>query len=77
MGQWYSYSTKCEKNTVAILHVYGARGIFLLFYNDQDTAYEWWEIQMSTFQVIFTYKTISKDLWENDTYTLQKTLIPK
>ena len=23
---------------VAIIHIYGARGIFILFYDDQDTA---------------------------------------
>ena len=38
MGQRYSYSTEWEKNTVAIIHIYGARSIFLLFYDDQDTA---------------------------------------
>ena len=40
MGQWYSYSTKQEKNIVAILHTYGARSIFTLFYDDQDTESE-------------------------------------
>ena len=34
MGQWYSQSKKWEKDTVAILHIYGARAIFLLFYDD-------------------------------------------
>ena len=36
-GQQYPHSKKLEKDTVAILHIYGARSIFLLFYDDQDT----------------------------------------
>ena len=40
MGKWYSYTVEWEKNTVVILHIYGARGIFLLFYDDQDTESE-------------------------------------
>ena len=40
MGQWYPYSKKWEKNVVAIIHIYEARGILLLFYDDQDTASE-------------------------------------
>ena len=40
MGQWYPYSKKWEKITVAILRIHGDRGIFILFYDDQDTASE-------------------------------------
>ena len=39
MGQFCIYSTKWEKNVV-IIHIYGARAIFLLFYEDQDTESE-------------------------------------
>ena len=31
MGQRYAYSTKWEKNVLAIIYIYGARAIFLLF----------------------------------------------
>ena len=31
MGQRYPYYTIWEKNTVVIIHIYGARAIFLLF----------------------------------------------
>ena len=40
MGKWYPYSTKLEKITVVILHIYGDRSNFLLFYDDQNTASE-------------------------------------
>ena len=40
MVKLHSYSTKWEKNTVAILHIYGATAIFLLFYDDHDTESE-------------------------------------
>ena len=41
MGQWYSHSTKWDKYTVVIIHIYGARAIILLFNDDQDTEKEW------------------------------------
>ena len=31
---------KMEENIVVILHIYGARSVFLLFYYDQDTENE-------------------------------------
>ena len=37
IGQQYSYSTIWEKNIVAIIRIYGARAIFLLFCYHQDT----------------------------------------
>ena len=37
MGKLFSYSTRWEKNTVATIHIYGARAIFLLFCDHQDT----------------------------------------
>ena len=49
MGQLYSHSTKWEKDTVVILHIYEARSIFLLFDHDQDTENESWEIEMSPY----------------------------
>ena len=35
---------KMRENTVVILHIYGAKAIFLLFYDDQDTESKQWEI---------------------------------
>ena len=37
MGQRCPYSTKWVLKVVVILHIYGARAIFLLFCNNQDT----------------------------------------
>ena len=37
MGKGYPYYIKGEKETVAIIHTYGATAIFILFYNDQNT----------------------------------------
>ena len=37
MLQLYFHSTKWEKYIVVILHIYGDRAIFLIFYDDQDT----------------------------------------
>ena len=37
MGQQYPYSTRWKKNIVAILHIYGARAIFLVFFDHQET----------------------------------------
>ena len=47
---------------MAIIHIYVTRAIYLLFYDDQDTASEYCEIQTQTFQVIFTHKDIAKAL---------------
>ena len=46
---------KREKDAAVIPHIYVDRAIFLLFYDDQDTASEQWEIQMNTYQIIFTH----------------------
>ena len=35
MGQLYSYYTIREKNIVSIIHIYGARSILILFYDNQ------------------------------------------
>ena len=40
MGQQYPYSIKWVKTVVVILHIYGARAIFLLFCNHQETESE-------------------------------------
>ena len=38
MGKQYLHSTIGKKNIVLILYIYGARAIFLLLYDHQDTA---------------------------------------
>ena len=37
MGQQYPYPTRWVKNIVVLIHIYGARTIFLLFFYHQDT----------------------------------------
>ena len=56
---------------MVILHIHGARAVFVLFYDDQDTEKDLCEIQISTSQLIFTNKNISKALWDNDIHTLK------
>ena len=45
---------------MVILHIYGARAIFLLFFDDQDTESESWEEKMITSKLIFTHKIYIK-----------------
>ena len=40
MGKCHTYSTKLKKNVMVSLHIYGSRGIFLLFKDDNDTVSE-------------------------------------
>ena len=40
MGQQYPYFTRWEDTIAVILHIYGVRDIFLLFFDHQDTASE-------------------------------------
>ena len=40
MGKLYLKKTESENNTLLILHIYGFTGIFLLFYDNQDTVSE-------------------------------------
>ena len=37
VGLLYSYSIRWEQNIVVIINFYGARAIFLLFYDYKDT----------------------------------------
>ena len=41
MGLQYTYTTRREQHIVAILHIYVARDIILLFCDHQDTESEW------------------------------------
>ena len=58
MGQRYPYSTRWEQNMVASNHIYGARAIFLLFCDNQDTEYEPQEIEIGVTGPISTHKNI-------------------
>ena len=40
MGERYSHPTIWEQNIVAFINIYGARAIFTIFYDYQDTEYE-------------------------------------
>ena len=55
----------------AILHIYGSRSILLIFYYHQDSESGSCEMEMSTSQLIFTDKKISKVLWYNDIHTIK------
>ena len=50
VGQLYPYSTTLEKNIVGIIHVYSARSIYLLFYDNPDTKSNSCEMEMSIYQ---------------------------
>ena len=43
---------------MVILHFYGARAIFVLFCNHQDTDYELCEIDIIIYHTIFAHKNI-------------------
>ena len=53
------------------IYIYGARAIFLLFCDHQDTESESHEIEISIYQPIFTQKYSTNALWDNIAYTLQ------
>ena len=55
MGQRYPYSKRREKNIVVVLHIYEARAIFLLFFDNKDIKYEWCEIERSIYKPILTH----------------------
>ena len=40
MSQQYPYSTRLEQNIGAIIHIYWARSILLLFYDNQSNESE-------------------------------------
>ena len=57
--QWYIHSTKCEKILQQLSHFFGARAMFLLFCDHQDTEYAKRKIYFGISQPIFTHKNIS------------------
>ena len=58
MRKLLSYSTIWDKNILVFLHIYGARGISLLFGNHQDTELGSREIGIGVHPSIFTRKNI-------------------
>ena len=40
VGKKYPYSTRCEKNIMGSLHIYGSCAIILLFCDNQDTEFK-------------------------------------
>ena len=56
MGKYPYILYNTGKNIVAILHIYGASAIFLLFYDNQDTGSESQEIGIGVAGPIFTHK---------------------
>ena len=58
MGKQYLYSTRWEQNVVANIHIYVARAIFLLFYDNQDIRYEPQDIYIGVSGPIFKHKNI-------------------
>ena len=66
IGKRYAYSTRWWKNILAIVHIYGAWAISLLFCDHQDTESESQEFKMSISQPIYNHKKIPKALWKND-----------
>ena len=55
---------------MAILHIYGDRGIFLPFYDNQDTESQSLEIGLVKLDQYSSRKTL-KVLWENNIHTQQ------
>ena len=58
MGQKYLYPTIWEQNVVAILHIYRARAISLLFCDHQDTKSESQDKEIDVPRPIFTHNNI-------------------
>ena len=58
-------------NIVVILHINGARAIFLLFFDHQDTESESREMEICVAGPFLTQRKIPNSLWDNDIHTLQ------
>ena len=69
MVQRYPYSTRWEKSIVAIIHIYRALAIFLLFCDHQDTYSESCEMEIGVSELILAQKK-ETSLWDNDIHTL-------
>ena len=54
-GKMISILYRMGENIVVVIHIYGARAVLLLFYDDKNTISTKCEIKMSIYQLIFTY----------------------
>ena len=68
MRQRYPYYIIWEKNIVAIIHCCGARDIFLLLNDNQDTESQSQEIKIDVSGPIFTHKNINASMAQRYTY---------
>ena len=68
MRQLYPYYIISVKNIVAILHIYGARAIFLLFCDQQDTESKSRGTEIGVAGPIFTQKNIEGLMRQQYTY---------
>ena len=56
------------ENVMVLLPIYGARDIFLLFYNHSDTESEWQEMRIGVAGPIFAHKKINRSMRQQYTY---------
>ena len=56
---------------MSVIHIYGARAMFLLFCDHQDTESKSQEMEIGASQPILTQKKTSKTLWGNNIHTLK------
>ena len=56
---------------MAILHIYGALALSLLFCDNQDSESESQETEIGVYGKISSQEKITKTLWDNDIHTLQ------
>ena len=77
MGQLIPYSTRRETNIVTILHLYGARSIFILVCNYKDTQSESCEMIIGVAGPILTHKNIKKSMGKKYPYPtrLEETVV--
>ena len=83
----YINPLKCRrKKIVAIIHIYGARFIFLLFCDHQDTESDYWEMEISVYGKIFTHKNTKRSMvnqypystrWEGNSVSILNIYVDK
>ena len=67
-GPLCTYSTRSVKTTVVVLRIYGARAIFLLFFDHQETESKSCELEISVAGPIFTHKNIKVSMGQRYPY---------
>ena len=70
-GTTISIFNKMRENILAIIRIYGARAILLIFYYNQDTEYESQEIDIGVAQPLFTNKNIPKTICDKAIHNIQ------